>query len=137
MKLSLTSVSICMAIVCYLMGCSNKPKKQTPEQTLLGKWQYERVERGVNTTEEEAVKMDKDNRGHTVRFDKDGKYLSMRTAIDTTETGNYWIIGNGEKVVTQKTGGTRSDTILIAELTQTVIRVKTPEGDVFILKRIE
>ena len=134
MKLRFTNSFRMITAFILLLSCGTQSKKIS----IVGTWEYERVEKATKTTATEADKMDRDNKGHTVQFDADGKYVSLRAPTDTTETGSYEVINDGKFVVTHRNGSTSGgDTVKIAELTSDRIKVQTPNDDIYILKRVQ
>jgi len=133
MKQALTNLVITSSTVLLVLSCTSHAK----QPSITGKWIYDRLEKAPKTTPEEAEKINKDNKGHTIEFDANGKYISLHTPTDTTETGTYEVINEGKMVVTHTNGSTsRGDTVQIAELTDDLIKVLTPNADIFIMKRV-
>ncbi len=123
----------CAGMILCLLSCKTK----TDTASIVGKWQYDKMEKGPKTTDDAAAKYDKDNKGHTIEFFKDGKYVSLQTPSDTDETGTWEVSADVKKVITHNHGRTdRGDTVNIADLTATVLSVITPDGDKFYLKRL-
>jgi hypothetical protein len=120
-------------MVLLLLSCSGNPKQQP---SLVGKWIYDRLEKAVNTTPSIAEKINKDNKGHTIEFDASGKYISLRTPTDTNETGTWEMIREGKMVITHTNGTGRIDSMKIAELTDDLVKVMTPNEDIYVMKKV-
>jgi hypothetical protein len=121
------------AILLVVISCGQK--KVNP--SIVGKWEYDRLEKAPETKPEVAAKVDADNKGHTIEFFKEGKFVSLRNSSDTLSTGTYELINGGKTLLTHtKDMASGGDSVMVNELTEVQLKFQSSNKDFFIMKRI-
>ncbi len=127
------SILACAGSVFIFFSCGNK----TGNASIVGKWEYVKLDKAVTTTDADASKIDADNKGHTIEFFKDGKFVSVQANGDTLSRGTYEVLQGGKSLVTHtKDMASGGDSVRIADLTQAQLNFLTPNGDKLSMKRL-
>ena len=133
MKKIIASSIFLISLFC-LLSCNNKSK----DKLIVGKWSYDKFEKGPKTKEDDALRIETNNKGRMVMFDADKKYISFGSQGDTTETGSYELGGEGKFMVMLRNGSTKAgDTIKVVELTDKTFKIQSPKDDVVSFKRVQ
>ena len=103
-----------VATVLYSCGGSSANKK------IMGTWGFDNPDR-----KDKSITFDKDNKCYSISM-YDGK-------ADTVMSGTYSFINSDKKLVT--TDGRRNDTVDIIDLTDALLKIKTPDGDTVLMKK--
>ncbi len=121
------------ALVFILISCGNKQNSAS----IVGKWEYDRLEKAPATKPEDAAKMDADNKGHTIEFFKDGKFVSLTGGHDTLSKGTYEYIQERNSLLTHtKDMSSGGDSVKVVDLTQAQLKFQAQTGDLFYMKRL-